>query len=88
MDDGAAAAAWWCRRAVEAVAGARTELLAAAAVEWAGPAARRFGDAASGLLDALARVAAEIERVHDAARRAAAAGPAADAGGAPGSVGP
>jgi len=83
MDDGAAAAAWWCRRAAEAVADARTELLAAAAVEWAGPAARRFGDAASGLLDALARVAAEIERVHDAARRAA-----ADAGGAPGSVGP
>lgn len=79
MDDDAAAAARWCRSAGEAVADARAELLAAARVEWAGPASGAFGEAVGGLLALLTHHAGELAHAHDAAAAAARAARAATA---------
>lgn len=60
MDDGEVARL--CAGAAAAIADARHELLAAAAVEWHGTAAGQFGVAVSELLTDLVRVSRRLER--------------------------
>ncbi|GEN81589.1 hypothetical protein [Actinotalea fermentans] len=60
MDDGEVARL--CAAAAERIADARAELLAAARVEWHGPAAQRFGEAVEELLDELVRASRRLER--------------------------
>lgn len=63
MDDGEVARL--CAAAANRIADARTELLAAADVEWHGPAARRFAAAVGELLDELVRASRRLERGRD-----------------------
>lgn len=81
MDDGGVARL--CTAALVAIADARSELLAAAAVEWQGSAAERYGDVVEDLLAALVRVTRRLEharRLASVAAEAALASPAGAAG--------
>lgn len=60
MDDGEVGRL--CAAAAGGIADARSELLAAAAVEWRGSAADRFGAAVEELLVELVRVSRRLER--------------------------
>lgn len=80
MDDGGVARL--CAAALVAIADARSELLAAAAVEWQGSAAERYGDVVEDLLAALVRVTRRLEHARGLAAVAAEAAMARPAGAA------
>lgn len=87
MDDGGVARA--CGAASAAIADARAELLAAAAVEWSGSAAERFGTVVEDLLTDLVRASRRLEHARAlaaGAARVAAVAMAGAAGGAAGGV--
>ena len=73
-----------CAVAAAEIADARSELLAAAGVEWSGPAADRFGAAVEELLSELVRVSRRLERARElfvATRAEAARGASGASGG-------
>jgi len=79
VDDGGVARL--CAAALAAIADARSELLAAAAAEWQGSAAERFGAVVEDLLGDLVRVSRRLEHARVLAATAAEAGtPPAGAG--------
>lgn len=78
MDDGGVARL--CAAALTAISDARSELLAAAGVEWQGSAAERYGDVVEDLLAALVRVTRRLEHARALAAVAAKAGVAGPAG--------
>ncbi len=78
MDDGGVARL--CAAAEAEIAEARSQLLAAAAVEWQGSAAQRFGEVVESLLAELARASRRLEHARSLAAVASAAAAAAAAG--------
>lgn len=77
MDDGGVGRS--CAAALAGIADARAELLAAAAVDWRGSAAERFGASVEDLLAELVRLTRRLEHARAlavAAAREVAAGPA------------
>lgn len=78
MDDGGVARL--CAAALAGISDARSELLAAAGVEWQGSAAERYGDAVEDLLAALVRATRRLEHARALAAVAARTGGAVWAG--------